>query len=90
MRDAKKMVNILKPSQTPELIFGLVAPIGVELDGVTEVLTELLREVEYGTTLLRLTRLMREVPTGLSLSATTHVQSFKERISYANAVCRRL
>jgi hypothetical protein len=66
MRDAKKMVNILKPSQTPELIFGLVAPIGVELDGVTEVLTELLREVEYGTTLLRLTRVQTHKIVGVT------------------------
>jgi hypothetical protein len=66
------MANILKQSPTPELIFGLVAPIGVDLDSVTDALTELLREMEYGAALLRLTSLMTEVPTGLSLSATTY------------------
>lgn len=84
------MANLLKPSHAPELIFGLVAPIGVDLDSVTDALTELLREMEYDAILLRLTSLMKEVPTGLSLSATTYVKSYKERIAYANAVCKRL
>lgn len=84
------MSSVLKQSHQPELIFGLVAPIGVDLDRVTDALTELLREMEYGAALLRLTSLMKEVPTGLPLSAVTHIQSYKERIAYANAVCNRV
>ena len=65
------MAYVLKPSPTPELIIGLVAPIGVDLDNVTEALTELLREMDYRAVLFRLTTLMREVPTG-STSPRTH------------------
>ncbi|HEY8162610.1 MAG TPA: anti-phage dCTP deaminase [Methylocystis sp.] len=84
------MINVLKPTHAPELIFGLVAPIGVDLDNVTETLTELLREMEYDAALLRLTTLMKEIPTGLSTSGSTYILSYRERIAYANAICTRL
>src|SRR5271166_5777040 len=84
------MAHVLRPSPTPELIIGLVAPIGVDLDAVTDALTELLREMDYKASLFRLTSLMTEVPTGLSLSSDSHISSYKSRIAYANAVCARL
>jgi cytidine deaminase len=68
----------------------LVAPIGVELENVTAALTELLREMGYRALLLRLTRLMTEVPTGLSLSEDSCIASYKSRIAYANAIRKRL
>ena len=84
------MAYVLKPSPTPELVIGLVAPIGVDLDNVTEALTELLREMDYKANLFRLTTLMREVPTGLDISENSYVDSYKSRIAYANALCKRL
>lgn len=84
------MAYVLKPSPTPELVIGLVAPIGVELDNVTDALTELLREMGYTAGLFRLTRLMTEVPTEVFLSEDSHVASYKSRIAYANAVCKSL
>lgn len=74
----------------PELIFGLVGPIGVDLESVTEALTAALREVEYDVCNIRITSLMREVDVGLPLDATGYVESFKERIAYANKVRDRL
>jgi deoxycytidylate deaminase len=84
------LAHVLKPSPTPELIIGLVAPIGVDLDTVVDILTELLREMSYRTSLFRVTSLMREVPTGLSISSDSYVLSYKSRIAYANAICARL
>jgi hypothetical protein len=49
------MANVLRPSSAPELIVGLVAPIGVDLDTVTDTLTDLLREMDYRASLFRLT-----------------------------------
>jgi hypothetical protein len=75
------LAHVLKPSPTPELIIGLVAPIGVDLDTVVDTLTELLREMSYRTSLFRVTSLMREVPTGLSISSDSYVLSYKSRIA---------
>jgi deoxycytidylate deaminase len=74
----------------PELIFGLVGPIGVDLESVTEALADALKEVGYQTCNLRITELMREVKVGLPLDDTGYVESFKQRIAYANKVCERL
>jgi deoxycytidylate deaminase len=84
------MAYILKPSPAPEVVIGLVAPIGVDLDVVTETLTELLREMSYKTASLRLTSLMIEVPTGLAISSDSYISSYKSRIAYTNAICERL
>jgi deoxycytidylate deaminase len=84
------MAYIASPSRTPELFVGLVAPIGVDLNSVTEILSELLRDMDYRTSLLRLTTLMKDVSTGLPMEKNTYVASYKERIAYANAICNRL
>jgi deoxycytidylate deaminase len=73
-------------SKDPELIFGLVGPIGVDLEYVTEVLSEALRLVSYETHTFRITELMREVSTGLPLDASGYIDSIKQRIAYANKV----
>jgi deoxycytidylate deaminase len=74
----------------PELVFGLVAPIGVDLDFITEALSEALSEVSYASTKLRITDLMREVKTGVSLNASSYIESIRQRIEYANAVREKL
>jgi cytidine deaminase len=77
-------------SRDPELIFGLVGPIGVDLEYVTDVLGDSLANVGYDAKILRITELMREVDTGLPLDASGYIESFKQRIAYANRVCEML
>ncbi|HEX3653421.1 MAG TPA: anti-phage dCTP deaminase [Rhizomicrobium sp.] len=83
---AKKPETKLPQAIAPELIFGLVAPIGVDLDLVSSLLSEALSEMNYGTHVLRLTRLMREINMKLPLDAQTYIALFKEKIAYANAI----
>lgn len=84
------MDELLQPSPAPELFFGLVAPIGVDLDLITEILSQLLTEMRYNACEIRLTKLMRDVPTGMPIANSPHVQSYKDRIAYANEVRSRL
>lgn len=46
----------------PELVLGLVGPLGTDLAFVAQTLSDSLARVNYGTQLLRLSRLMREIP----------------------------
>lgn len=85
----RPLPDALSPVRAPELIFGLIAPIGVDLELVSSVLAETLREVHYDTHMLRLTALMREMPIDLPLDATTYVESYRQRIAFANEVRRR-
>src|SRR5689334_5242012 len=79
-------------AEVPELIIGLVAPIGVDLDLVSEVLTEVLAEMQYASEAksFRLTHLMREVPLPINLRTAPYVQSVQDRIEYANDIRRQL
>lgn len=87
---ATRSENDLPFDDYPELIFGLVGPIGVDLESVTEVLTDALRDVEYNAQVIRVTDLMREVSVGLPLDATGYVESYQQRIAYANKVREQL
>jgi cytidine deaminase len=73
----------------PELVFGLVGPIGVDLDNVTKLLTEALADVGYEARTFRITELMQELRTGLPLGAGGYIDSFQERIAYANDLRER-
>lgn len=76
----------LQETAAPELIFGLVAPIGVDLDLVSKFLTDALAEMKYAIHSLSLTKLMREIPLTLPLDATPYVAAVKEKIAYANSI----
>ena len=84
------MSDGLQLLQAPELVFGLVAPIGVDLPRVTDVLTCALREFEYDILSIRLTDVMREIPLSLSIRDEPYIESFRDRIRYANEVRARL
>jgi cytidine deaminase len=84
----------LPVNTTPELIFGLVAPIGVDLDVVAEVLNVTLREMHYNAHVVRVTTLMRDIginvrgerPIDQSSVDQSYVCRYRDRISYANAI----
>lgn len=80
----------LQQEMAPELVFGLVAPIGVDLDLVTGVLEAALREMEYDSKLLKLTSLMTEIEIGMSIDSQGYIESIQQRIRYANAVRTKL
>jgi deoxycytidylate deaminase len=86
------MKDALPLAPAPELIFGLVGPIGVDLDLVTSLLADALRDVDYSVASLRVTKLMREIPTDVQIVDTSppYIASFRQRISYANKVRERL
>lgn len=45
----------------PELVFGLVGPLGVDLDQLIKILREELDRVGYGSTVIRLSRMLNDV-----------------------------
>lgn len=75
----------------PELIFALIAPIGVDLDLIARVLDERLREKRYEPIVFRLTKLMEDVPTKIKLTdSPSFVGGYREKIAYANEVRKLL
>ena len=78
--------TVLQLLPSPELFIGLVAPIGVDLDIVSAALSSALSELGYHTREFRITRLMREIPTGMTIASAPFIESYRDRIAYANKV----
>lgn len=75
----------------PELVFGLVGPIGVDMDLVTAKLKEALVAVGYNPCPIRLTELMKQVVVDGPEIKEDHdpVGHYNTRIKYANAVRKK-
>ncbi|WP_127088311.1 anti-phage dCTP deaminase [Aquabacter cavernae] len=76
----------LQSTPAPELIFGIVAPIGVDLNLVSDLLAEALTEMQYETQLFRLTALMQDAFPERTVAKSPYIQSIKDRIAFANDV----
>ena len=84
------MGSDLPQSRTPELIIGLVAPIGVELGAVADVIEATLEDVRYSTKTIKLTELMLDIDVAEKPASSEYIQSYTEKIDYANAIRARL
>jgi len=83
---SKGSSSTLPIEEHPELVFALVGPIGVDLESLTECLADALADVGYDSRTVRITELMNEVPVGLPLDASGYIDSYRQRIEYANKV----
>jgi deoxycytidylate deaminase len=76
--------NVIK---RPELVFGLVGPIGVDMDMVSEKLASALRGVGYEALHIRATEVMERIPVSRPLLKTGDpLEVYGSKIDYANAV----
>jgi deoxycytidylate deaminase len=74
----------------PELVFGLVGPIGVDMDMIQNQLAHCLRSVGYEPVSIRVTDLMTQVSVAAELvDSTDPIQHYGSRIEFANAVRAR-
>src|SRR6266436_2684408 len=81
---------IALPKLHPELFFGLVAPVGVNLDMVIEVLITELNLQNYGYKVLHVTEIMKDVPSNIEIKNGPYLDRIKTRIAYADEICSRI
>jgi hypothetical protein len=74
----------------PELFFGLVAPVGVDLDMIIEVLTTELILQKYNISTIHVTEIMRDVPSNIVLRDEPYLERINTRIAYADEICSRI
>jgi deoxycytidylate deaminase len=74
----------------PELVFGLVGPIGVDMGMVEGKLKAALVAVGYRPQMIRVTELMRQIDVRVSIADSIDpLKHYESRIDYANAVRSR-
>jgi hypothetical protein len=74
----------------PELFFGVVGPVGVDLDMIIDVLTTELNRQKYSSEVVRVTQLMKVVPSNIEIRDDNYLDRITSRIAYANDVCSSL
>lgn len=75
-------------SVQPELVFGLVGPVGVDMDAVQSCLCAALSQVGYKSHLIHLTKLMKPLEAA-GRKRSRHNTIIDEKISRANALCEQ-
>ena len=73
----------------PELIFGLVGPIGTDLDYTTQVLTDYLRGYSYDSYEIKLSSAMQEIYSKVKIDERDLFSSYNTKIDYANDLRKR-
>lgn len=80
-----RMAKDLAVVTNPELVFGLVGPIGVDVEALMDALAEALKDVGYTPIPIHLTRLIRDKRIKVKLDFSTYCSRFHSLIAYANA-----
>lgn len=74
----------------PELVFGIAGPIGIDIDAITQTLTQALRAVDYETVKIRITEVIESVPTDCPKPDTSDYEALMSyKMDHAGAVCRQ-
>src|SRR4051812_8702016 len=60
-------VNFAPWTYFPDLVFGLVGPIGVDLDYIQTAISDALRSFNYDTETLRITEIMRDLNSSVQI-----------------------
>lgn len=68
----------------PELIFGLVGPIGVDMEAISEALGRSLKEVFYDPEVIHITSLIRDDRISVKIDESSYYKRYTSLISYAN------
>lgn len=81
----------MKPNATvdnPELVIGLVGPIGVDLDAVIDHLQNALADVDYKSRVIHITSVMGDLLPGLAVDRSTYSARYHSLIANADRVRR--
>jgi deoxycytidylate deaminase len=78
--------SLLANIQYPELFFAIVAPIGVDTKEVANQLGESLKRVGYKSSYIKVTNLMKSIPTEIKLEEAPLEARYNSYIDYANKV----
>lgn len=82
----KNNISMYEAAETtnPELIFGVVGPIGVNLDHIIDFLKQMLSSLKYKSSTIHLTELIKHDRITLKIDYSSYYKKYKSLISYSN------
>lgn len=72
--------------ERPELFIAIVSPIGVDSNSVLQAIHSSMEEVGYKTSHIKVTSLIKDIPTGIKLEETPLEKRYESYIAFANRV----
>jgi deoxycytidylate deaminase len=84
-----QMSEALQSIKSPELVFGIAGPIGVDIDTITQSLRHALGSVNYRSEVIKLTTEMRKFPVDIPASGPTYFDDMISKMNYGNELCRK-
>ncbi|MER9937550.1 anti-phage dCTP deaminase [Mesorhizobium sp. M0088] len=85
----KKQIENIDTVSNPELVFGIVAPIGVNIDLVMDSLNSELTNVGYRVTPIKITSILEMPPFNISVDNSSYFNRYKSLISGADKLCEK-
>jgi deoxycytidylate deaminase len=79
-----KSAQRAKTIGNPELIFGIVGPIGVDIDAVVNALSKSLQSVNYNTSTIHLTKFIKDPRIQIQIDESSYFKRYKSLIEYGN------
>lgn len=83
-------VNFAPVEDFPDLIFGLVGPIGVDLEYIQQSIEDSLKAFNYAVEPVKVTDVMREVKSTVKIDEHDLARSYHTKIDYANDLRKTL
>jgi len=72
----------------PEIVIGIVGPIGVDLDAIIKYITTSLDKVNYSSSVIHLTSLLREYKSDIKIDETSYSSKYHSLIKESDNFCK--
>ena len=87
---SKQHAPLLEAFEGPELVIGLIGPIGTNLRLVSEILCDELKKVQYNTVEIHVSQLMSQLNHGIKLVQSPQEERYLSYIKAGNTIRRKL
>src|SRR5215213_487429 len=84
------MADVIAGISHPELIVGIAGPIGIDIEAITEAISESFEAVGYRSVQVRITDEIKAIPSKARTSKKSDYNSvIRYKMKHATAICRK-
>lgn len=84
------MADIIEGISHPELVVGIAGPIGIDIEAITEAISDSFEAVGYRSIQIRITNEIKNIPSKIRVTKKTDYNSvIRYKMKHATAICRK-